>query len=174
MRMSPSCQWPGLSTRLRGLKDLTRQRNSGMDFLQTLREGVLPSCSLSTMTWCWPRNFLVQFKTSSRDAYPQAAGFSCHVIADGALSGEIVRVRQRKNWPGTGSHRRRRDNLVLSTAPYVAFTMRGDLTRAAAGSTNGSRNTVSWKTGIFLPGLRSFDPTGQAVDCGLVHLAAKA
>ncbi len=163
---APACEEPGLLL-VQGTKGSACQRNSGLDSLQRIG-GTFSSVLFIDDDVVLAEGFLANLR-AHHAAHPEAVGFTCHVIADGSRSGEITRS-DAEEMARIWEMPRRPKELIAVTAPYVGFSMRGDLLARFRFDERlaGYGFMEDWD---FFARLRMEGRTGFALDCGLVHLA---
>jgi GT2 family glycosyltransferase len=166
---SPSFTWPNLVS-ISGRRGSSCQRNSGLDFLKQGSDVFRAILFIDDDVVLAPE--FLRNLANYHSTYPAAAGFTCHLIADGAVSHEIPRIEAHElasKWRQTSDM----ESFIPATSPYVAFSIKGDL----IGELRFDERLAEYgfmEDWDFFARLRGYGDTGYAANCGLVHLATGA
>lgn len=165
----PEVALPGL-VYIIGRKGSSCQRNRGLDFVQGLGRTFTAVLFIDDDV-VLAEGFLESLMREHHK-FPSVAGFTCHVIADGARTGEI-QVDDAQQIAKAWQARHSVDSLVLASVPYVGFSMRGDLVGLVRFDERLAEYGFMEDFDFFVR-LRSWGQTAYAASCGLVHLAVGA
>jgi GT2 family glycosyltransferase len=162
----PAIESPCLVS-LSGRKGSSCQRNQGLEFLSASRQIYSAVLFIDDDVVLAPRFLENLLRLHSE--FPEVAGFTVNVIADGAVtweiplqSAEIAAI----SWQEPCGF----DSLILSKVPYGGISMRGDLLGRIQFDERLAEYGFMEDLDFFVR-LRDFGSTGYAHNCGLVHLA---
>lgn len=162
----PAVESPCLVS-LSGSKGSSCQRNRGLEFLKASCQSYAAVLFIDDDVVLAPGFLENLLRLHSK--FPEVAGFTVNVIADGAVTGEIplpsAEITATSWQPPCGL-----DSLIPSKVPYGGISMRGDLLGRIQFDERLAEYGFMEDLDFFVR-LRCFGSTGYAHNCGLVHLA---